>query len=319
MTVSVSVETDNPMRGIGWMVAATLIIPVMDATGKYLTAYLPPLEISLGRFVFQGLFAVLAAALGPGFKSLKVGHLAPELTRGVFLAISSAFFLTATKYMPVADATAIFFVEPMILTALSAIFLKEMVGLRRWSAIAVGLLGAVIIIRPGFAAFGSAAFLPLGTALTFAVYLMYTRKLAGDGTMLGIQMMTGIGGALTTLVLLAGSVVTASPDAPVLVMPTPFTLALMAVVGGVSFLGHGLMVKAFACAPASLLAPFNYLEIVSSTTLGFVMFGDFPDLPTWLGIAIIVASGLYIAHREHVRSAKLHATATATRGQAAQP
>ncbi|ADZ71865.1 DMT family transporter [Polymorphum gilvum] len=300
MTPAPSTPADT-LRGIVLMTAAMLIVPLMDIVAKYLSAVLPPLEIAFGRFAFQGAFAVLTAAIGPGFAALRTRRWRANLLRGVLLAGATFAFFTAVKVMPVADAIAIFFVEPMILTGLSAVFLRETVGFRRWIAIAVGLAGALLIIRPGFAEFGPVAVLPLVTAFLFALYLLITRHLSGEDSMLSIQFTTALGGAAVlgaALLVVGATGATAEP----LVLPGVPELGLLAVIGAISFFAHGLIVRAFALAPASVLAPFNYLEIVSATLFGFLVFGDFPDLPTWGGIALIVGSGLYIAHRERVRA-----------------
>jgi drug/metabolite transporter (DMT)-like permease len=286
------------MRGILLMTVAMLLIPIMDVTAKYLSAFMSSLQVTLGRFAFQMVFALAVAAIGPGLAVLRAPNIWPHLLRGVFLSGASLCFFTAIATMPVADAIAIFFVEPMILTALSAIVLRESVGPRRWAAVAVGLVGAIIIIRPGFANFGATALLPLATAFLFALYLMITRQLSGSGGMLCVQFTAGLAGTvLLGLAFIATNMAGYEPARAV--MPDLPGWALLAMVGGMSFFAHGLIVKAFAHAPASVLAPFNYLEIVSATLFGFLVFGDFPDGPTWLGIALIVGSGIYIAHREN--------------------
>jgi len=300
MTTALPVGTPSAsvMRGIGLMSCAMLLVPMMDTVAKYLTDTLPPLQIALGRFGFQMVFAWLTAAIGPGLAALKAPRLWPHLLRGFFLSGAAACFFTALKTMPVADAIAIFFVEPMILTVLSAVLLRESVGPRRWTAVAVGLVGAMIIIRPGFAAFGATALLPLAAAFLFALYLVTTRRLSGEGSMLSVQFTAGLGGVLLLGALsLAGTLAGVEDARPL--MPNLPAWGLLAIVGGISFFAHGLIVKAFAAAPASVLAPFNYLEIVSATLFGYLVFGDFPDGPTWIGIALIVGSGIYIAHREH--------------------
>lgn len=300
-TANAGAPDASVMRGIMLMSGAMLLVPMMDICAKYLSSSLPPLQIAFGRFAFQMLFALLTAAVGPGLASLRAPRLWPHLLRGFFLAGASALFFTALKTMPVADAIAIFFVEPMILTILSALFLRETVGIRRWAAVLVGLVGAMIIIRPGFATFGATALLPLGTAFLFALYLVVTRRLSGEGSMLCVQFTAGLGGCLLLGPLLVFGGLAGFDDF-VPVAPKVPGLALLAIIGAISFFAHGLIVKAFAAAPASVLAPFNYLEIVSATLFGYLVFGDFPDGVTWIGIALIVGSGIYIAHREHRRS-----------------
>ncbi|MBA5779006.1 DMT family transporter [Stappia sp. F7233] len=308
----------NTLRGISLMTVAMLIIPLMDIVAKYLTASLPALEIAFGRFFFQSIFAFFTAAIGPGIAQLRPPRMWPHLLRGVFLAGATVLFFTALKYMPVADAIAIFFIEPMILTVLSAFLLKEQVGMRRWIAVAIGLCGALVIIRPGLTAFGLPALLPLGTAFLFALYLVITRKLSGEGSMFAIQFTTGIGGA-ALLGICAIAAALFGVEEATFILPDLPGFALLAVIGAISFFAHGLIVRAFAVAPASVLAPFNYLEIVSATLFGYLVFGDFPDLTTWVGIAIIVSCGLYIAHRERIHQREVTAVRGSRSGAAADP
>ena len=296
-----SVPAAEVMRGIALMSVAMLLVPMMDVTAKYLTETQPPLQIALARFAFQMVFALLTAAIGPGLSALQARRLWPHLLRGFFLSGATVCFFTAVATMPVADAIAIFFVEPMILTVLSALVLKEQVGPRRWMAVLVGLAGAAIIIRPGFETFGLTALLPLGAALLFALYLVITRKLSGEGGMLCVQFTAGLGGVMLLGTLFVAANIAGYEPAEA-VMPDLPGWGLLALVGALSFFAHGLIVQAFAAAPASVLAPFNYLEIVSATVFGYLVFGDFPDGPTWIGIALIVGSGIYIAHRENRRS-----------------
>lgn len=291
------------LQGILLMTIAMIIIPGMDTLAKYLSATVAPLIIGFGRFFFQALFTLLGAmVMTGGLQTLRPKRWGVNMLRGIFLAGATFAFFTALKVMPVADAIAIFFIQPMVLTALSAIFLKEQVGPRRWAAVVVGLIGAIMIIRPGFDAFGVVALLPMITACLFALYLLTTRILAGEDGMLSMQFTTALGGGVTLAIVIA---VTAflgvETTGIVIAMPNVVETSLLAAVGAISFVAHGLIVRALALAPASVIAPFNYLEIVSATLFGFLVFGDFPDLMTWAGIALIVASGMYIAHRERIR------------------
>ncbi|MEH0073637.1 DMT family transporter [Pannonibacter sp. Pt2] len=291
------------LQGILLMTIAMIVIPGMDTLAKYLSATVAPLLIGFGRFFFQAVFTLLGALIMTGgLRTLRPKRWGVNMLRGVFLAGATFAFFTALKVMPVADAIAIFFIQPMVLTALSAIFLKEQVGPRRWAAVVVGLIGAIMIIRPGFDAFGAAALLPMVTACLFALYLLTTRILAGEDSMLSMQFTTSLGGGVTLAIVIAvGAVLGVETTGIVVAMPNSIEMSLLFAIGAISFVSHGLIVKALALAPASVIAPFNYLEIVSATLFGFLVFGDFPDLMTWAGIALIVASGIYIAHRERIR------------------
>ncbi|WP_439527736.1 DMT family transporter [Pannonibacter sp.] len=300
-------RTDSPrdiFHGILFMIAGMGVVPVMDVLAKVLAGHIPALEVSFARFFFQALITMIIALVWTrSLSTLRPQRWGVNLLRGALLSGATLAFFTALKVMPVADAIAIFFVEPMILTALSAVILKETVGPRRWAAVGVGLVGAMLIVRPSFAAFGASALLPLVTATLFAFYLIITRKLAGEDSLLSMQFTTALGGGATLGVVLLVAATTGIGGFA-LVVPGSLDLLMMVAIGLISFISHGFIVRAFALAPASVLAPFNYLEIVSATLLGYLVFRDFPDLPTWGGIALIVASGLYIAHRERLRAAQ---------------
>lgn len=288
------------VRGITIMTAAMLIVPSMDAMAKVLGRDLPGPEVAFARFVGQMLVSGLVGlAVGEG-RRLIPPHPLGHVLRGLFLAGTSLMFFTALTKMPLTDALAIAFAEPMILTAVSPWLLGETVGPRRWAACGVGFIGTLIIIRPSFQQFGTTALLPLGAAFTFAGYHVMTRRLSGQGSLIAVQFVTGLVGSVALGVGVAIAAWTGHLDRPV-VMPQGFAWVLFAGIGVLSFVTHGMIVKAFEFAPAAVLAPFGYLEIVSATALGYLVFGDFPDRPTWAGISLIVASGLYIVHRERMR------------------
>ncbi|MDX6752088.1 DMT family transporter [Geminicoccaceae bacterium 1502E] len=282
-------------RGMALMIVGMLVVPVMDALGKHLGQSMAPGQVTWGRVAFQA--AILLPFVLAAGRRLPRRHLGLHVARGFLTAVSTLFFFAALTVMPLADTVAIFFVEPLILTLLSALFLGERIGWRRLSAVAVGLAGALIVIRPSFAAFGLHALLPLGAALTFALYLLITRKLAPYEDAAVLQLTAGLTGCLfMSLGLAAGAVL----EIPMLEpsWPSAWQWFLMLLLGAVATFSHMLVVLAFRHAPAGVLAPFQYLEIISATILGLAVFGDFPDALTWLGIAVIVGSGLYVFHRE---------------------
>ncbi len=277
------------------MAFAMLLLPVMDAFAKTLTGSMPAGQIAWSRFAFQVLYLAPFMVVGGGFRL--AGPVWLHAARGVLIAMATLFFFAALKYLPIADAISIFFVEPLILTLLAALFLGEKIGWRRLTAVAVGFCGALIVIQPSYAVFGWAAALPLAAACCFAVYLILTRHLARRERAAVMQFMAGIFGCLTlSLALLVGSLAAIPVLDPV--WPSLQGWSLMAALGLVATIGHILVVEAFRRAGPATLAPFQYLEIISATLLGLLFFGDFPDAMTWLGIAIIVAAGLYVFHRE---------------------
>ncbi|KZL18714.1 Riboflavin transporter [Pseudovibrio axinellae] len=286
------------LHGILLMVAGMSLAPLMDGIAKYLSEFISPVEVSLGRFACQALIVlVIAFFMRRSFGSLLKEMDRIQFIRGACLAICSIFFFTSLKYMPLADAIAIFFVQPMILTVLSAVVLKEKVGVRRWAAVVVGMVGALIIIRPGSSALGLPSLLPLAAATCFAIYLVLTRKLSGKASLLGIQFATGVAGVLTLIPLVVISSLLGI-EAAAWTTPELSHLPLFLLMGIISFTSHGFIVLAFDRLPASVLAPLGYTEIISATIVGYVLFGDIPDKFVWLGVALIAGGGLYIAHRE---------------------
>jgi S-adenosylmethionine uptake transporter len=222
-----------------------------------------------------------------------------HVARGVLIATATVFFFSALKYLPLADTIAIFFVEPLILTLLSAVFLKETIGWRRVTAVLVGFVGALIVIRPGYAVFGPVALLPLCAALSFACYMILTRTLAQVQSAVSMQFYAGIFGVLVmTAALIFGNSISFEVLTPV--WPTTQEWLLLSLLGAIATTGHMFVVNAMRLAPANVLAPFQYLEIISATILGFIFFNDFPDPTTWLGVAIIVGSGVFVYYRERL-------------------
>lgn len=284
-------------QGLLVMVGAMLILPAMDALAKYLSADVSPAQLGWARFAFQTLLILPAVVWTAGWRGLLPRRPWLNACRGALIAVSGTSFFAAVKYMPLADAMAIFFVEPFILTLLSALVLRERVGWRRRSAVAVGFVGALIVIRPSYGVFGWVSLLPLATATLFSVYLILSRRAAASDSTAAMQFTAGLAATVVMSVVLAVGALTGAPE----LMPQAADLStwvLMAAIGVLATVGHLMVVHAFRVAPASLLAPFHYLEIVSATALGYLMFGDFPDAGKWLGIATIVGSGVYVYWRE---------------------
>ena len=291
------------MQGLWLMIIAMQVAPTIDAFAKLAIARVPALEIAAGRFVVQTVLSLALILLFGKGAELRPPRLRLHVMRGLMLATTTLLFFSALKVMPIVDALATAFVEPMILTALSALVLKEKVGPRRWLACFVGFIGCLIVVRPSMDVFGWHALLPLGSAVSFAFYHLITRQLAGHGSMLGSQFITGLTGASALLlVLLVTS--TQGLAGQVAVLPLPMDALFITGVGIASLISHGLVLHAFQRAPAMVLAPLGYLEIISGTAYGYFIFGDFPHPVTWIGIAIIISSGLYILHRERIRSGR---------------
>ena len=277
------------------MAAGVIIIPGIDAIAKFLSETLAPGQIAASRFLFQLLFLlpIVLATRRP----LISGHIGLNALRGALIGGATLLFFWALHHLPLADTIAIFFVEPLILTLIAALFLKERVGWRRLSAIVVGFAGALLVIQPSFQTVGPPAFLPLGAALCFAVYLALTRRVAVAEDVLTMQLWAGIFGLLTLAVAITvgevGSIPVLDPS-----WPRWDEWLLLAALGAIATSGHLLIVGAFSRASPGILAPFQYLEILGATLLGIMIFDEFPDAATWVGILVIIASGLYVFHRE---------------------
>ena len=284
-------------KGIAFMVIAMLMLPCIDAIAKAVSSHVASGQVVWSRFFFQSLFLLpFVFRQGQGFYIVKPWL---HVARGVLIATATLFFFSALKYLPIADSIAIFFVEPLILTLLSAVFLKETIGWRRITAVLVGFVGALIVIRPGYAVFGSVALLPLAAAVSFACYMVLTRTLAQIQSAVSMQFYAGIFGVLMmTAALALGNNFGIEVLTPV--WPTAQEWLLLLLLGIIATTGHMFVVNAMRLAPANVLAPFQYLEIISATILGFIFFNDFPDPTTWLGVAIIVGSGVFVYYRERL-------------------
>jgi drug/metabolite transporter (DMT)-like permease len=234
-----------------------------------------------------------------GRRTFKLKRPGLQVVRGSLLMVSTACFFGAIADIPLADALAIVFVYPFIVTALSPMLLGDQVGVWRWGAVVVGFAGAMIIIRPGFQELSPAMLMALGAGSVYALYVLLTRKMAGGDPPLVTLLMTGLVGTVVMSLLVPF----------VWVMPTNEDLAIMVGIGALAALGHYMIIVAHEWASAPQLAPFGYVEIVAGTMVGYLMFGDLPEMLNWLGMAVIVASGIVIAWREarlarHLRMAK---------------
>src|SRR6266576_3163943 len=227
--------------------------------------------------------------------ALRTGRPGLQAMRGIALLLSSLFFISGLRFLPIAEASATGFVAPLFVTALSIVFLGENVGVRRWLATAAGLVGVLIILRPGSSAFHPAAFFPIVSALAWACTLIMTRMMSGKERAITTMTYSAITGVciLSALVPL------------VWVTPSWHDILFGIFIGIASTAGQWIVVLAFRYADASVLAPFSYTQLLWVTVLGFVIFGELPDIWTVTGAVFIVASGLYTAHRERVRRSQL--------------
>jgi len=283
--------------GLVLLTSGYIIMSLTDGVAKILTAEIAPGEIAWARYFFQGILAVPFVVAATGWRSLIPDRVFGNLVRGVLTGTGSALTFIALQKMPLADAVAIFFIQPFLLTILSVIFEREKVGWRRWTAIAIGFSGALLVIQPSFAEFGTYALLPAGSAACFAAFMLLNRRLRYSGTAMSLQAFSSLAGALVLSLLLVAGSLTQVP-AFTFVAPTLPQWGMLAAFGGFAAVGHYLMLVAFRYATPAVLAPTQYVQIISATAFGFIVFGDFPDLTRWIGIAIIVGCGIYVFRRE---------------------
>lgn len=273
-------------RGMLMIIMAVAIFSVMDALSKYLTRFYPVALVAWSRYAFHLLLVVIV--LGPrfGLSLIRTARPGAQLVRGLLLAIASISFISAVKYMPLAEATAIAFLGPLLIVVMSVLFLKEKVEPARWIAVLCGFIGVLVIIRPGSSVFTWAALFPLANAIAFASYQVLTRRLSG------------LESAYTSIFYsgLIGTLLLSATLPYVWVMPqNGMHLALLIVTGVLGGLSHLILIKAYDYAPASRLAPFSYIQLIWVATIGYLVFGDFPDTWSLVGIGILMASGLYTA------------------------
>ena len=281
-----SAEQKRTFRGVILISVAVMLFAVMDAISKYLTRFYPVTNILWARYLAHTVLIVVV--LGPriGWRLVRTARPGIQILRGILLPISSLFFVVAVKYMPIAEASSITFISPMIITAMSVVFLKEKVGRSHGLAILSGFLGVLIIIRPGTGVFAWASLLPLGCALTMSSYQILTRRIAGlENVYTSIFYAGFIGLLLLSLTL------------PFAWTPPQSALhvALLGLSGMVGASSHLILIKAYDYASASRLAPFTYSQLVWVTAIGYFVFGNFPDFWSLIGITILAAGGIYLA------------------------
>jgi drug/metabolite transporter (DMT)-like permease len=291
-------STQSQLLGIALMISSTVFFACSDVMTKVLAASLPPAEIAWLRYVTFSLLVIPLVLMNGGGTLLRSRNLSLQILRGLGAVGSALFFTAGLRFIPVADATAIYFIAPIVIMALSIPFLGEVVGWRRWSAAGVGLIGVLIVIRPGTGAFEIAALLPVLGATSWAAAAVITRKMSGSDHSLTTLAYSAFVGLLLLSAILPFSWVT----------PAWEDVALGLCVGAISTIGHWLIILAYRHANASGIAPFSYVQLIWVGVLGYLVFGALPDSWTITGAIVIAASGLYTAYRERVRAmARNHA------------
>lgn len=275
--------------GIVLALAGILGVSVMDACAKLLGEGYAISQIILARNGV-GVLAVFAFVLlsGGGLGQLRAQRVGLLILRTVFSLAAAFLFFTGLRYLPLADAFAIAFTAPLFITALSMPLLGERVGVRRWAAVVVGFAGVLVVIQPGTTSFRIEALLPLLAALSYALTMLIGRKMTRDMTTSAIMFWSSLGAALATLAMMPSQWQT----------PTPVDLGLFLFMGLVGTLGMSLITQGYRFAPAAVIAPFDYSALLWAVILGWLIWNDVPGPHVWLGSSILIASGLYILHRE---------------------
>ncbi len=272
-----------------------VLAPLGDSFAKLLGPMIPLIQLLFIRFAFQaGLLVPLSLATG---RSLRLSRRAFRLTvlRTLFHIAGIGLMFSALRYLPLADAIAIAFVMPFLLLLAGWLILGEEVGPHRLAACGLGFLGTLLVLQPNFAAVGAPALLPLGVAVVFSAFILTTRAMAKEVDAVAMQAVSG-----TLAILLLAPVLLFGPDWPILdwVAPPASSIGLILGLGLIGTLGHLLMTWSLRFAPAATLAPLQYLEIPVSVLFGYLIFRDLPDPLATAGIAVTLAAGLYVVHRE---------------------
>lgn len=292
--MSVAGETvghhDNHVAGILWMLVTVLCFTSLDTLMKDLLQTYSLVQVTWARFFFATIIAALAA--GPNLRAVvKSGAPVLQLTRSLLLALTTGIFNAGVRLVPLATATTIMFLAPILVTVLSVPLLKEHVGARRWIGVIIGFLGALIVVQPWESHMGmflTGAGLLLIAALLNANYQIITRKVRLYDEPLTSLFYTAVVGAVATTLLVPWH----------WQWPTWGDWLLLISTGLLGGIGHLCLIQAFRIAPASVVAPFSYSSLIWAALFGWLFFSEWPDGWTWLGAALIIGSGLYIFHRE---------------------
>jgi len=277
------------LTGIALMCGAVACFAMLDTTAKYLNLYMSTLQVVWARYTGAFLFPFIVSNpwTRPGLTRTKRPLL--QLVRSMLLLASTLCNFAALRYLQLDEAIALIFSTPFFVAALSGPILGEWVHWRRWIAIAVGFVGVLVVTRPGAGSFHPAALLSLSAALCYALYSISTRILARTDSNETTLFYSNLVGFLALMPVVPFAWTTPGD---------PLVIALMVATGAIGSFGHYLLIAAHRLAPAAVLSPFIYIEIVLVTALGFLVFGDVPSRFTLTGAAIVVASGLYLIHRE---------------------
>ena len=277
------------------IVFAFLFLPTIDALAKLLGDSISAGQIAWSRFLIQTI--LMCPIFFWGLRKHKTQKIFLQFMRGALIACTTVLIFASVKFMPLAEVIAIFFIEPLLVTMLSVMILGEKLGWKRLAATTIGFFGALVVVQPNYKLLGLLSFLPFLAALSFAFYMILTRKLSQMESAGVLQFNSGLSGLIFMSIMLA---MFSSSDIPILEikMPQKQEWILLVLIGVIATLGHFILAFASKYIEANILAPFQYLEIIGATFLGFWLFGDFPAPAAWVGIMTIVFSGIYVFKKE---------------------
>ncbi len=269
-----------------------LLFATLDATAKHLAATFPVPMLVWARYTFH--FLLMMVFLAPSLRSglIRTRHPGTQVVRALTLVATTGFGIAALKRMPLAETTAVVFITPLIVTVLAVPLLRERVTPGRYAAVAAGFIGVLLIARPGGGLAGTGVALALVAALSYSAYQILTRKIAAMESAVTMVFYTALVGTLTMTLALPWY--WSGP------MPDPAEVLLIGSLGIYGGTGHFLLTRAFRLAPASTLSPFLYVQLIFATALGWLVFGQLPDGWALAGMAVIAASGLWIALGERI-------------------
>jgi drug/metabolite transporter (DMT)-like permease len=268
--------------------SAWVMLPIMDGFAKYLSSTLPVLQITWSRYFFTVVIVLPIMLVFFRKKLTWTEQPKLQLIRGLLLFCANILFFYSISIISLAKALTLAFIAPLIVTALSPVLLDEKVGFKRWVAVITGFIGSLIVIRPGFVELNLASIAALGTGVLYGFYLIITRKLHNSDSPLLTLLLTGVVGAILGTIIMP----------TVWVQPTIIEWYMMFGIGFFASLGHLFLILSLKYADASKLAPFGYFEIVTNIIIGYFFFNQFPDYWHFLGLFIIISSGIYIFRRE---------------------
>tara|TARA_Y100000590_G_scaffold1706_1_gene2173 strand:- start:50 stop:901 length:852 start_codon:yes stop_codon:yes gene_type:complete len=283
------------MKAIVLNISAWMILPFMDGLAKYLSQEVHFLQVVWGRYFFMALFSILITTIF--FKKYLIfpKAISIQIFRSLFLFLSTIFFFYAISVISLAEALTLAFVGPIIATILSFLILKESVGPRRWIAVIAGFIGVLFVIRPGFNEINIATVAALGAGISYACYIISTRKLSFMDNPFMTLIFTGLSGAIVISFIVP-------------FFWTSLTLngwLILITLAAIGTFAHFLLILSLNYAEASKLAPLSYSEIITNVIIGYYFFGDFPNQWMWIGLIIIIASGVYISLRENKKQTSI--------------